>query len=554
MRPLDGELLSLLAYMPFLDRMETAALSGWSGGGVYRAVRRLEDAGLIASVPHGTELVPPTRRFHLTAAGVRRLAHARDAVLEDLLRDLPVSARWRRVLLERLDAVAVVYRVASAISNAAHPVRFRWYRAMPMDAAVVLSDGRTVAIVRQGLTTDRTGFAKRLWRLTQGPQPGCILLIAPDELRLRHTRRRLSQTRTETLFTLEQEAAAASPDDPVWRLRSVNAAVSLRAVIDRMDLRGALPDERPLSRGIYPPPDVDERSPGGDVPDYMLPALVKPTEKRALDLLFDWPWLGPGDMAGLLGVSRPRVSQLVAALEGFGLVVRAPASDRRLTLTDQGLAMLARRDRTAVGLARRRWSAAPVDAGDWRDVSGRRSRQLLRDMEHTAAVHGFMAALAKQARDLDWEINQVAPPFRASRYFRHFGVRRSIQPDAFGMLRHRGAVWPFFLEWERRAVRPVTMTERLAPYLRYYSSHRPTDDHGARPTVLVVFHEDLAVTHFLRVALEEMVRTRTPLPLLVSHRGLLEREGPLGPAWLAPGQGFDPMSPINHNQTGEARP
>ena len=22
---------------------------------------------------------------------------------------------------------------------------------------------------------------------------------------------------------------------------------------------------------------------------------------------------------------------------------------------------------------------------------------------------------------------------------------------------------------------------RLAPYLRYYASHRPTDDHGARP-------------------------------------------------------------------------
>jgi len=554
MRPIDGDLLGLLADMPLLDRMEAAALSGWSGGGVYRAVRRLEDAGLIASVPHGTELVPPTRRFHLTAAGVHRLARALDAAPEYLLRDLPVSARWRRVLLERLDAVAVVYRVASAISNVAHPVRLRWFRAMPMDAAVVLSDGRTVGIARQGLTTDRTGFAKRLWRLTQGPQPGCILHIAPDELRLRHTRRRLWQTRTESLFALEREAAAASPDDPVWRLRSLNAAVSLRAVIDRMGRRGALPDERPLVRGTFLPPDVDERAPDGDVPDYLLPALVKPAEKRALDLLFDWPWLGLGDLAGLLGVSRPRVSQLVAALEGFGLVARAPAAGRRLTLTDPGLAMLARRDRTAVGLARRRWSAAPVDAADWRDVSGRRSRQLLRDMEHTAAVHGFVAALARQARDLGWEIDQLDPSFRASRYFRHFGVRRSIHPDAFGMLRNSGDVRPFFLEWERRAVRPVTMTERLAPYLRYYSSHRPTDEHGARPAVLVVFHEDLAATHFLRVALEEMVRTRTPLPLLVSHRGLLEREGPLGRAWFAPGQGFEPMRPLDDITTGEAGP
>ena len=554
MRPVDAELLKLLAHMPLLDRLEMVAVSGWSRGGVYRAVPRLEDAGLIASVPHGTELIPPTRRFHLTAAGLRRLALAENAPLEGLLRDLPVSARWRRVLLERLDAVAVVYRLASAISNAAYPIRFHWYRAMPMDAAVILPGGGTMAIVRQGPTTDRTGFSKRLWRLTQGPQPGCILIVAPDEVRLRHSRRRLAQTPATALFALEREAVAASPDDPVWRLRSINAAVSLRDAIDRLTRRGAVPNERPLERGLYLPPDIDEHEPGGDVPDYLLPALLRPAEKRALDLLCDWPWLGLPDMAGLLGVSRPRASQVVAALENFGLVVRTHVSGRRLALTDVGLAMLARRDRTAVGGAKKRWSAAPEDAEDWRSVAGRRSRQLLRDIEHTTAVHGFIAALATQARDLGWEIGQLDPPIRASRYFRHFGVRRSIHPDAFGVLGKGDNSWPFFLEWERRAVRPVTMAERLAPYLRYYSSHRPIDDHGARPAVLVVFHEDLAATHFLRVALEEMVRTRTPLPLLVSQRGLLEREGPMGRVWLAPGGGFEPVRPLNQNPTGERQP
>ncbi len=554
MRPVDAELLRLLAHMPLLDRLEMVAVSGWSRGGVYRAVPRLEDAGLIASVPHGTELIPPTRRFHLTAAGLRRLAHAENAPLEDLLRDLPVSARWRRVLLERLDAVAVIYRLVSAIANAARPIRFRWYRAMPVDAVVTLPGGGTVGIVRQGPTTDRTGFPKRLRRLARGPQPGCILLIAPDEVRLRHSRSRLPHTPATALFALEREAVAVSPDDPVWRLRSINAAVSLRDAIDRLTRRGAVPNERPLERGLHLPPDVDEHGPGGDVPDYLLPALLKPAEKRALDLLCDWPWLSLPDLAGLLGVSRPRASQITAALEGFGLVVRSPVSGRRLALTDVGLAMLARRDRTAVGGAKKRWSAAPEDADGWRNVSGRRSRQLLRDIEHTAAVHDFTAALAAQARDLGWGIDQLDPPIRASRYFRHFGGRRSVHPDAFGILRRDATAWPFFLEYERRAVRPVTMAERLAPYLRYYSTKRPIDDHGARPAVLVVFHEDLAATHFLRVALEEMVRTRTPLPLLVSHRGLMEREGPLGRAWLAPGGGFDPVRPLNHNQPGETGP
>ena len=80
------------------------------------------------------------------------------------------------------------------------------------------------------------------------------------------------------------------------------------------------------------------------------------------------------------------------------------------------------------------------------------------------------------------------------------------------MLRRGGAAWSFFLEWERRAVRPTTMAARLAPYLRYYSTHRPTDDHGVQPAVLMVFDDDLAMSHFQRLAREEMERTRVDVP------------------------------------------
>jgi hypothetical protein len=91
---------------------------------------------------------------------------------------------------------------------------------------------------------------------------------------------------------------------------------------------------------------------------------------------------------------------------------------------------------------------------------------LLRNIEHTAAVHWFIAALARQARASGWEIMQLDPPHRASRHFRHGDRHRSIHPDAFGILRKGGITWPFFLEWERRAVRPATIAARLAPYLR----------------------------------------------------------------------------------------
>ena len=105
----------------------------------------------------------------------------------------------------------------------------------------------------------------------------------------------------------------------------------------------------------------------------------------------------------------------------------------RLVLSDRGLALLARPDRSAAHLARRRWSARPLDPDaplTWRKVSGKRSRQLLRTIEHTAAVHGFLAALAGQARDEGWEIEQFDPPHRASRYFRHRDRLHSVHPDA----------------------------------------------------------------------------------------------------------------------------
>ena len=168
---------------------------------------------------------------------------------------------------------------------------------------------------------------------------------------------------------------------------------------------------------------------------------------------------------------------------------------------------------------------------DWRNVTGRRSRQLLRNVEHTDAVHWFVAVIERQAHSRSWQVIQLDPPRRASRYFRHGDRLRSIHPDAFCILRKDDSTRPFFLEWERRAVRPATMAERIAPYLRYYSSHRPTDDHGVQPSVLVIFEDEIAQTHFLRVAGEEMERIGVNVPLWVSHRSLLERVGPLGRAW-----------------------
>ena len=179
---------------------------------------RLTERGMVDAIPHATPLLSPTRRHYLTAHGLHVLAQLEGVALDELLRRRPVSAQWRRILLERLDALAVMYRLAAAVSSAAFPTRIRLFRAAPADAGFVLPDGRTVAVVRQGNTADRTGFSKRLWRLREGPLPGGVLVLAPDDVRLRQARRMLAGASFPVFLALERDAALAGLDSPVWRL------------------------------------------------------------------------------------------------------------------------------------------------------------------------------------------------------------------------------------------------------------------------------------------------------------------------------------------------
>ena len=149
-------------------------------------------------------------------------------------------------------------------------------------------------------------------------------------------------------------------------------------------------------------------------------------------------------MGALLGLKRSRLSEAVGRLKGLGLALDARVGgSRRLALTDRSLGMLARRDRASVVGARKRWSVEPLKAHapvEWRNVSGKRSRQLLRNVEHTTAVHAFIAAVARQTRSRSREIVQLDPPRRTSRYFKYADRLRSIHPDAFGVIRRGNAL------------------------------------------------------------------------------------------------------------------
>ena len=533
MREIDCDLLMLLADAPLVDRIELAQFTRWSERAVYQRLGDLQRSGLVEDVAHASEPISPTRRMLLTQSGIEQLAMNTGRSAKEILGEHPTSQPWRRILLGRLDAVAVIYRLASALAELVHPLRLRWYRSQPADAAVGLGDGRTLALVRWGRTVDRTAFTIRIRRLREGPSYSGALLLAPDEVRLRHARRMLRRSPFLCFFALERDAARAHSEAEIWRGPTSGVKLNLKQALTYVRPKGWWAIE-PSPRRALPPRSLPNKRDQGTT-DWLLPACLKPAEKRTLGLVGDWPWIRTDHLGTLLGVARRRVSQLTARLERLDLI-RSHRIDgrRRHYLSDRGLALVARQDRASVGAARKRWSANLLDPEqplEWHNLHGRKTRQLLRNLTHTEAVHQFLATLAEQSRSRDWGVVQFDPPHRASRHFRVEDRLRSIQPDAFGVLHCEGRPQPFFLEWERRAIRPSTMAQRLAPYLRYYSSKRPLEDHGVIPVVLVVFEHELAADHFLRVARVEQDQARIRVPLFVSDRELLEQTGPFCQAW-----------------------
>ncbi len=233
--------------------------------------------------------------------------------------------------------------MASSVAAVGGSLLFRWYRRAPLDAAMVLPDGRTVGVVRQGATSDKTGFSKRVWRLLDEPLPDLLLMLVPDEVRMRHAGRLLTRGRKLVLLALEKNAAMASDEQPVWHLASLNTVVSLHRTMSRIKPDGELPKESPLSSPLLPR-DLPVLEGEFNVPDHLLSAVLKPAEKRTLDVLADWPWITFSNLVGLLGVSAARTSQLTTPLVGAKLTCRVDVGGKeRLALTDWGLALLAHR-------------------------------------------------------------------------------------------------------------------------------------------------------------------------------------------------------------------
>ena len=552
----ESEVLLWLAIMPFLAQRELEALAEWSDTAVYYALRGLRRRRLVAGQPVSTPWTATACRWFLTPSGVEAVAAITNVPLKKTLTVRPVSAHWVRLLAERMDAVAPIYRLVSELAGVTGIRGFHWYRGHPLDALVQLEGGRLLGIMREGRSALPSHLGQRLRSLMHGRRPDTIVVLAPDSLRLRDWTQMMERIPVSSFLVLEQDVMTGGDGDAIYHVPSDPDPWPLRRAV-RLARGGAVPAEEPLRR-VSPPPediqgaarDVAERGMPLSGELFLLPLALDAGSKRVMDLVALWPLVSLADLKDLLGVSRARALQMLDRPLRLGLVVRIRHDGRtRYVLADRGLAFHARRDRLATSQALRRWSPSlgtPELPFSWQSVRGSRTRQLARHMGHTTAVHSFMAAMSRQARETGRHLVEAEPPHRAGRTYPVYGGHGSVNPDAYGRIETGRGDLHLFLEMERRAGWRGRFIDKLRPYLRYYASGQPLETFGAWPQVLFVLRDEIAETGMLRMSEGEAERYEVDdvLPLLTTTEGLVEEYGPLSAIWRSEpgGQRIAPLA------------
>ena len=187
---------------------------------------KLVERGLADSVPHHLSVsgARPQRRYFPTEKGITAGGAATKGRAH-MLRAYPVSRQWFRLLAERLDAVAVLYRVAAIVADAdSHQklVRVDHYRHGPYDMLLTLSGGRSVGILRQGpaLPTSRLRYRLRsIERLDSSDRPFVTLVLTHADQATRRAVRSLGDPseHLRTFVATEGELLAGDHKGVVWQ-------------------------------------------------------------------------------------------------------------------------------------------------------------------------------------------------------------------------------------------------------------------------------------------------------------------------------------------------
>ena len=544
------EALLLLCAAPLTTVDELSRLGRVPTSTLRERLEKLVKRGLVDSVPHHLSILGtrPQRRYFPTEKGVIAGGAATKGQAH-MLHAYPVSKQWFRLLAERLDAVAVLYRIAAMVADSDphnDPMRVDHYRRGPYDMLFTLSGGRSVGLLRQGpmLSTANLRYRLRsIERLDSSETPFVTLVLTHADQATRRAIRSLGDPSEHhrTFAATEGELLAGDHNGVVWQQCGSGLGDDPPVLVSPdVSLTGILTWTERLLDSSYsflrdnPKPNLGTLYPSGvqasmPKPSQQLASVLAVqltrADKDALDLLAAWPLCTREQLAGLMGdVTSRRVNQVLRSLRQHSLVRK---DESLLVLTDEGLTYLARRDRAAAGITLDRWSAEPSYSNP--DVyAGTALRALASQLRHHDGVTGFVAALsAEVARSTDYDLFDLLPTSRSSIGYRYDWTTYVIHPDASFTLEYRGRWRPYLLEFERRATTPKRILDRLESYRRYFQSGWAERDHGGLlPRVLFVFETPDNEAAFLDAA----DRLDGP-PLITSNVETLAECGILGHSW-----------------------
>ena len=527
------QILDSLSRMPFIDTMELAGILGKPHATVHRRLTSLLVDGIVGRVSHGTAHLPSSRRYYLTARGIREAVQLLDFdTPSDFVRAYPVSREWLALLIRQMDAVATIYRLAASLSPGVDGLRshVEFHRRGRFDATITLHDCRTFGVVRQGLALRRRSLYDRLRAIAEyhyTRRPDTILVLTPSVWEQRLTTRFSMELNLEDSYVgVESQDTLERRNYHVWQKTSglfSGSYYTLDFVSSQGGTGGALHTESPeRKRASIPNPERMVQA----APTFG----VSPSEKRILDMVTDHPMMPRDHLACWLGVSGGRISQMMHSLvDTWGLVERrGKRGDTRYTLSAEGIRYITHRDRAQLPTTRGIWSTALTTdhQGRTRHV-GHRIDTWARQTRHADGITWFLSKLEAEARaDPDSELLWSVPTARSDRAY-NWG-QSAIAPDAVGKMVTEGLEIPFYLEYELRARHPEGVLARLSPYMSYYWSTEPGEDQPPFPvTLFVVDTEEVEETY---VTTASQLATMS-LPILVSCRPALSTTGILGRSW-----------------------
>ena len=222
---LEDGLLQLCA-APLTTVDELARLGRVPPSTLRERLDKLAERGLADSVSQhlGALGSRPQRRYFPTEQGVIAAGAATQG-REHMLRAYPLSRQWFRLLAERLDSVAVLYRVAAMIADADphhKPVRVDHYRRGPYDLLLTLFGGRTICLIRQGPALPGSNLRYRLRsieRLPASERPFITLVLTHADQATRRAVRSLGDPteHRRTFVATEGEPLAGDHNGVVWQ-------------------------------------------------------------------------------------------------------------------------------------------------------------------------------------------------------------------------------------------------------------------------------------------------------------------------------------------------